>query len=179
MDEYLGITSDHKASFQRYMRERVAEPMNPKVFNYINGLCDFPIEECQRYADLLAAQPIDLCCMGVGENGHLAFNDPHVADFEAKEALRIVRLDDECKMQQVKEGHFASLEVPPYAFTLTIPTLCSAEKVFCVAPETRKAKAIQAALAGPISTACPASFLRTKSNATLYLDNDSAALLDV
>jgi glucosamine-6-phosphate deaminase len=178
MDEYLGINRDHKASFRRYLRERVETLVRPKVFHYIAGDADLPLDECESYAALLRAQPIDLCCLGVGENGHLAFNDPPVARFEEKHAIKLVKLDNACKMQQVREAHFPSLEaVPPYAFTLTIPALCSARRMVCIAPEKRKAEAVRTALRGPISTECPASFLRKQKHCTLLLDNDSASLL--
>lgn len=178
MDEYLGIRGEHPASFRRYMRERVENLVQPKAFHYLAGDCLLPLDECRRYTDLLRAHPIDLCCLGVGENGHLAFNDPPVADFADPHAVKLVKLDDACKWQQVKEGHFPSLEaVPPYAFTLTIPALLSAKKVLCLAPEKRKAEPIKNALEGPVSTECPASVLRQHSHATLLLDADSASLL--
>jgi glucosamine-6-phosphate deaminase len=178
MDEYLGISRGHKASFRRYLRERVETLVQPKAFHYIDGEADLPLDECARYAGLLAAQKIDLCCLGVGENGHLAFNDPPVARFEEKHLIKLVKLDDECKMQQVREGHFPSLEaVPPFAYTLTIPALCSASRMICIAPEKRKAQPIKAALHEPISTQCPASILRKQKHCTLLLDHDSASLL--
>jgi len=178
MDEYLGISRDHKASFRRYLRERVETLVNPGAFHYIEGDASLPLDEIERYTNLLNAQPIDLCCMGVGENGHIAFNDPPVANFRDKHLLKIVQLDDACKMQQVREGHFPSLEaVNPYAYTLTIPALFKARKVICIAPETRKAAAIKEALKGDVSTKCPASALRTQSHAVLLLDKDSAAQL--
>lgn len=178
MDEYLGIDPSHKASFRRYLRERVETLVKPRAFHFINGDADLPLDECERYESLLAREPIDLCCLGVGENGHLAFNDPPVARFEEKRHIKIVKLDDACKMQQVKEGHFPDLAaVPPYAFTLTIPALCSAKKMICIAPETRKAEAVRNALKGPVSTACPASFLRRQKHCSLLLDQDSASLL--
>ncbi len=175
MDEYLGIDADHKASFRRYMRERVQTLVQPKAFHFLEGDAELPLDECARYEALLKAQAIDLCCLGIGENGHLAFNDPPVARFDDKHLVKLVKLDDPCKMQQVKEGHFPSLEsVPPYAFTLTIPALCSARKMVCIAPEKRKADAVRAALKGPIATSCPASFLRKQKHCTLLLDSDSA-----
>ncbi|MDB6032973.1 MAG: Glucosamine/galactosamine-6-phosphate isomerase [Verrucomicrobiales bacterium] len=178
MDEYLGMDDQHKASFRRYMREKVESKLKPKAFHYIKGDCLEPYAESERYTRLLEAQPIDLCCLGIGENGHLAFNDPPVANFDDKWKVKLVQLDTDCKMQQVREGHFPNLEaVPPYAFTLTIPALCSAKKMVCVAPETRKAKPVKATLQGPISSACPASILRKQSHAVLLIDNDSAALL--
>ena len=178
MDEYLGIDQNHKASFRRYLRERIQTLVQPKAFHFIEGDVDLPLEECERYEKLLTAQPIDLCCLGIGENGHLAFNDPPVARFEEKRLIKIVKLDDACKMQQVKEGHFPDLAtVPPYAFTLTIPALCSARKMICIAPEKRKAEAVRNALKGPIATSCPASFLRRQKHCALLLDHDSASLL--
>ena len=178
MDEYLGVPADHPACFRRYMKERVESLVKPRAFHYLGGDADLPLDECERYTALLKAQPIDLCCLGVGENGHLAFNDPPVARFDDKYWVKLVKLDDACKMQQVKEGHFPSLEtVPPYALTLTIPALCSAKKMLCLAPEKRKALPIKNALQGPISTDCPASVLRRMAHCDLLLDTDSASLL--
>jgi glucosamine-6-phosphate deaminase len=178
MDEYLGIRADHPASFRHYMREKVESLVHPKAFHYIGGDCDLPHVECARYRALLESQAIDLCCLGVGENGHLAFNDPHVARLDDSEWVKVVRLDDACKMQQVQEGHFSSLEtVPPYAITLTIPALMTARKVVCVAPEKRKAVPVKNLLQGPVSSLCPASALRRNPAAVLLIDNDSAALL--
>ena len=178
MDEYLGIDANHSASFRRYMRERVELRVKPKVFHYLQGDALLPLDECQRYAELLGAQPIDLCCLGIGENGHLAFNDPPVANFEDPYRVKLVQLDEACRNQQANEGHFPSIEaVPQYAFTLTIPTLCSAARMLCISPEKRKAVPVRDALRGPISAACPASILRRQAHATLFLDSDSASLL--
>ena len=178
MDEYLGIDASHKASFRRYMRERVEARLKPGKFNYIEGDALLPLMECERYAKLLAAQPIDLCCLGIGENGHLAFNDPPVADFNDPHRVKLVKLDEACRLQQVGEGHFPNLEaVPQYAFTLTIPTLCSATRMLCIVPERRKAPAVRAALRDLIGTACPASYLRRQQHCTLFLDNEAASLL--
>jgi glucosamine-6-phosphate deaminase len=178
MDEYLGISRDHPASFRRYMRERVQALVSPNAFHYLEGDAPEPISECDRYTELLRAQPVDLCCLGIGENGHLAFNDPPVANFEDERAVKIVQLDLACKQQQVREGHFPDIDaVPPYALTLTIPTLCAARKMVCLCPEARKAKAVKNALRGPITTACPASILRRQPHAELLLDLDSAGLL--
>ncbi len=178
MDEYLGISADHKASFRRYMRERVESRVKPRAFYYLEGDAQLPMDECERYTKLLQAQPIDLCCLGVGENGHIAFNDPPVANFTDKRSVNIVALDEKCRLQQVGEGHFPGMEaVPQYALTLTIPMLCSAKKMLCIAPEKRKAQAIKDALQGPISTACPASILRRQAHCTLFVDKDSTSLL--
>ena len=178
MDEYLGLEANHKASFRRYMRERVESRVKPKAFHYIEGDADQPLSECTRYADLLQAEEIDLCCLGIGENGHLAFNDPHVAEFDDPWSVKIVSLDLKCRQQQVDEGHFSSVDdMPRYAYTLTIPTLCAVRKIICIAPEKRKAQAVHNALREAVSTNCPASYLRTQKQAVLLLDSDSAALL--
>jgi glucosamine-6-phosphate deaminase len=178
MDEYLGIAAGHRASFRHYLRERVESKVKPGVFHYLEGDALLPLEECARYTALLRAQEIDLCCLGIGENGHLAFNDPPVADFADPHWVKLVKLDDTCKLQQVKQGHFASLEaVNPYAFTLTLPALCAAKKLICLCPESRKAGPVRDALKGPVATSCPASILRRQPHALLLLDTDSAALL--
>ena len=176
MDEYLGIDPAHPASFRRFLRERLAERVRFEAFEFIQGEADEPIKECDRYTALLRAAPIDLCVLGIGENGHVAFNDPPVADFDDPRVVKLVALDQACRRQQVGEGAFPSLEaVPRYAYTLTVPALCAARRLVCVVPETRKAAAVRQALQGPISTACPASVLRRQPHATLYLDADAAA----
>jgi len=176
MDEYLGLDATHKASFRRYMRERVEQRVKPRHFHYVEGDTLLPLDECARYTRLLQAQQIDLCCLGIGENGHIAFNDPPVANFQDPHQVKLVKLDHACRQQQVSEGHFPNMDaVPQYAFTLTIPMLCSAKRMLCVAPEKRKAQAVKNALRGPITTDCPASFLRRQAHATLFLDLDSAA----
>jgi glucosamine-6-phosphate deaminase len=178
MDEYVGVGPDHPASFQRYMRERVAARVPVGEFHYLNGDAVDPEAEAARYAALLAAHPLDVCCLGIGENGHLAFNDPPVADFDDPKLVKTVTLDDACLRQQVGEGHFATVaDVPPQAITVTIPALLSAGRVVAVVPEARKAEAVHAALNGPIATSCPASALRTCAAAVLLLDNESSARL--
>jgi len=178
LDEYLGISAEHSASFRRYMRERVEKRVAPKQFHYIEGDTLQPVAECDRYTKLLQAQPIDLCCLGVGENGHLAFNDPAVANFQDPYSVKLVKLDKVNRQQQVSTGHFSNIEtVPQYAFTVTIPTICSAKKIICLAPETRKANVVKQMLQGAISTECPASILRQQPQATLFLDVNSASLL--
>ena len=178
MDEYLGIDANHKGSFRRYMRERVESRVKPKVFHYLAGDADQPLNECARYADLLQAQEIDLCCLGIGENGHIAFNDPHVAEFDDPWAVKLVNLDLKCRQQQVNEGHFPGVDqMPQFAYTLTIPTLCAVRKMVCISPEKRKAQAVHNSLRDAVSTNCPASYLRTQSQAVLLLDGDSASLL--
>ncbi len=179
MDEYIGMAPSHPASFQRYMRERVNAFVEFGSFEYLYGDAADAEGEADRYGALLKEHPLDLCCLGIGENGHLAFNDPPVADFNDPRTVKIVSLDDACKRQQVGEGHFATIaDVPPTALTVTIPGLLQAKKVLAIVPESRKARAVRDALVGPISTACPASALRTADHAVLLLDRDSAALFD-
>jgi glucosamine-6-phosphate deaminase len=178
MDEYLGIVADHPASFRRFLREHVLGRVRPQAFHLIAGDAPEPLQETDRYAALLREAPMDLCCLGIGENGHVAFNDPPVADFDDPRTLKLVQLDEACRRQQVGEGCFPTLEaVPRYAYTLTVPTLCRAGQLVCVVPERRKAAAVRDTLRGPITTACPASILRRQSHATLFLDADSASLL--
>ena len=178
MDEYLGIADDHPASFRRFLREHVLSRIRPQAFHFIAGDAPEPLEETDRYAALLREAPLDLCCLGIGENGHVAFNDPPVADFDDPRTLKLVQLDEACRQQQVGEGCFPTLEaVPRYAYTLTVPTLCRAGRLVCVVPERRKATAVRDTLRGPVSTACPASVLRRQPHATLFLDADSASLL--
>ncbi|MBE9200364.1 MULTISPECIES: glucosamine-6-phosphate deaminase [unclassified Nodularia (in: cyanobacteria)] len=177
LDEYLGMTADHSASFRRYMQERVEQRVCPQQFHYIQGDALEPLAECDRYTKLLQAQPIDLCCLGVGENGHLAFNDPTVANFEDAYSVKLVKLDTANRQQQVNTGHFPNIDsVPQYAFTVTLPLICSAQKIICLAPEKRKAQVVKQMLKGSININCPASILRQQSQATLFLDVNSASL---
>jgi len=179
MDEYVGLHPTHSASFQRYMRERVASRVPFKEFHYLTGSTGDAEAEAMRYESRLRAFPLDLCCAGIGENGHLAFNDPPVADFDDPRDVKVVALEAASRNQQVGEGHFATLsEVPTHAITVTVPALLRAARLLVIVPEARKAAAVRAALYGPISTACPASVLRRQPNATLYLDADSAALVE-
>ncbi|BAZ68971.1 MAG: glucosamine-6-phosphate deaminase [Pelatocladus maniniholoensis HA4357-MV3] len=178
LDEYLGISAGHLASFRRYLREHFHKRVNLKEFHYIEGDALEPLVECDRYSKLLQAQPIDLCCLGVGENGHIAFNDPSVANFQDAYSVKLVKLDQANHKQQVKQGHFPNLEaVPKYAFTVTIPLICSAKKILCLAPGSHKAKIVQQMLQENISTDCPASILRKYSQATLFLNQDSGSLV--
>jgi glucosamine-6-phosphate deaminase len=177
MDEYVGVGPDHPAGFQRWIRERIVEPAQPKAAFYVEGLGDAEAQ-ARRYAELLRLHPLDLCCLGVGENGHLAFNDPPVADFADPYDVKVVELENACRMQQVHEGHFPYLDtVPAHAITVTIPALLRARRVLAIVPEARKAEPVAAALTGPITTACPASALRTISHASVHLEPASARLL--
>jgi glucosamine-6-phosphate deaminase len=177
MDEYVGVGPDHPAGFQRWIRERIVDPTSPRAAHYVDGLGD-PDESCARYTDLLAHHPLDLCCLGIGENGHLAFNDPGVADFDDPLDVKVVELDAACRQQQVNEGHFPDMaSVPSHALTVTIPALLRASQVMAIVPEARKAEPVRAALTGPISADCPASALRAIAHATVYLEPESARLL--
>jgi glucosamine-6-phosphate deaminase len=179
MDEYLGLPADHPASFRRYLREHLGpEVLERATVRYLRGDADNAEGECRRYARLLESAPVDLCCFGIGENGHLAFNDPPVADFEDPEPVKRVELDARCREQQVHDGCFPTLEeVPRYALTLSVPALISARRLVGVVPGPNKAEAVRAALEGPVSTACPASILRTLPHCTLFLDRRSAGRL--
>lgn len=173
------MAKTHSASFVRWMEERVVAELKPKNFFGIQGDAADVSNEVQRYSDLLAKHEPSICVMGIGENGHVAFNDPP-ADFETKDLVKIIKLDDlACRLQQVNEGHFPSLDsVPESAITLTVHALLKPNKVMVLTPEMRKAKAVKGALEGPITPSCPASILRTAPNAHLYLDLDSSSLLN-
>jgi glucosamine-6-phosphate deaminase len=177
MDEYVGVAPDHPAGFQRWIRERIGDRVHPRAVHYIDGMAN-PELECRRYAALLARHPLDICCLGIGENGHLAFNDPPVADFDDPLVMKVVELDQSCRQQQVNEGHFPTIgTVPRDALTATIPALLSARRVLAVVPERRKAEPVRAALEGPVSTECPASVLRTRDNVAILLDAEASSLL--
>jgi glucosamine-6-phosphate deaminase len=179
MDEYVAIGSGHPASFHRYMEEHVARPLRLGDFHYLDGSAE-PGEEAARYAALLRQFPIDVCCLGIGENGHLAFNDPPVAEFDDPLDVKVVALDDACRSQQVGEGHFARVDdVPARAITVTIPALLRADRVLAIVPDARKREPVRRALTEPISLACPASILRRAPHAALYLDRESSSLLGV
>ncbi len=177
MDEYVGVGPDHPAGFRHWIHDRIAARAHPRATHYLDGLAP-PATECARYAALLVAHPLDLCCLGIGENGHLAFNDPPVADFEDPLDVKVVTLDAGCRRQQVNEGHFPTdADVPAQAMTVTVPALLRARRVLAVVPEARKAQPVRAALEGPVDPSCPASALQRTPHATVFLDPDSAALL--
>lgn len=178
MDEYVGLPGDAPQSFGCYLTERLFKRLCFASVNRINGAAKDPETECSRYASLLAEHPVDIVCLGIGENGHLAFNDPPVADFNDPMQVKVVTLDSVCRMQQVHDGCFESLKaVPREAITLTIPALLAAKALFCVVPGPTKADAVLQTLTGPIAESCPASVLRTHPGARLYLDTHSASRL--
>jgi glucosamine-6-phosphate deaminase len=178
MDEYAGMKADHPASFRRFLHEKIIDYIKPAAFYGVQGDTPDWEAECQRYTALLKAHPVDLCCLGIGENGHIAFDDPPYADFDDPAWVKVVRLDDKSRKQQVGEGHFPSLnDVPTHALTLTIPALLSASQMICIVPEARKAEAVKAALTGPLTEDCPASILRGAGHCRLLLDAEAAALI--
>lgn len=179
MDEYVGLDSDHPASFRGYLRKRLTGKVQMKAFHEIDGSAPNPERTAQQYAEELRVADPQLCLLGIGENGHLAFNDPAVASFTDPLDAKIVDLDAECRQQQAAEGWFTSVdEVAQSAITLTIPALLRVPRLIVSVPGKRKAKIIRRALFEPISTACPATILRTHPNVTLYLDLESANELD-
>lgn len=178
MDEYLGIAQGHRASFRLYMRNELTQKVRMRRFYEVDGGATDPEKACQNYAEKLRDAHPQLCLLGIGENGHLAFNDPGVADFNDPLDVKIVELDDACKQQQVAEGWFDSVdEVPARAMTLTIPALMRVPKLVISVPGFRKAKIVKRTLYDEISTACPATILREHPDATVYLDEESAAEL--
>ena len=175
LDEYIGIHDHHPASFRRFLRERIAERITPKSVNYLEGDSPDIAVEIRRYEQLLRANPVDVACIGIGENGHIAFNDPGVADFNDPEYLKVVELDDVCRRQQVGEGWFPSLShVPARAVTLTVTAIMNCKFLCCTVPDERKSEAVYNALMHEISTSCPASVLRTHDDAVLFLDRFAA-----
>ncbi|MGB6743430.1 MAG: glucosamine-6-phosphate deaminase [Terracidiphilus sp.] len=179
MDEYVGIDEHHPASFRRYLRENLTSRVRMREFFEINGSTPDHDSQILDYARKLRAAGPQLCLLGIGENGHLAFNDPAEADFHDPADVKIVTLDSACRLQQFAEGWFASIEeVPATAITLTIPALLRVPRLILSVPGKRKMQIVKRAFTEPITTECPATILRTHPDATVYLDPDSAAELD-
>lgn len=177
MDEYVGIDPAAPQGFARFLKNALFDRVPFKSVNTLNSLND-PQDEAIRYSKLLKDNPVDIVCMGIGENGHIAFNDPHVADFKDSVFVKKVDLDDVCRMQQVHDGCFKTLDdVPKFALTLTVPALAAGKYQFCVVPAATKANAVKNTVFGEINEKCPATILRTLNNAILYCDNDSGALI--
>ena len=179
MDQYIGLPVDHSASFERYLRRNLIAQVRPAAFFEMRGNGPDPEAEIARYTGLLEQYQPVACVMGIGENGHLAFNDPP-ADFSTPAAVHMVTLAETARQQQVGEGHFPTInDVPTHALTLTVPALLKPPHVLAVVPEARKARIVKKTLEEPVSPDCPATILRTCAHAKLYLDQDSAALLSV
>ncbi len=178
MDEYCGLSPDAAQAFGNFLEEALFKRVPLKAVHYLRDAGDGPEEICANYGALLERYPADIVCLGIGENGHIAFNDPPVADFRDPEPVKVVELDPLCRRQQVNDGCFSSLdEVPAYAVTLTVPALCRAQRMFCVVPGSRKAAAVRDTCRGEVGEKCPATALRRHGGAVLYLDRDSGAAL--
>jgi glucosamine-6-phosphate deaminase len=179
LDEYVGLPLEHFASFRRYLRENLTQKVDIGAFHEIDGAATDPDHTCRLYAEVLRSVHPQLCLLGIGENGHLAFMDPAVADFNDPQDVKIVRLDAACRAQQVAEGWFNNLEeVPDNAISMTIPAILRVPRLIVSVPGVRKAAIVRRTLAEAISTSCPATILRTHPNVTVYLDEESASELD-
>ncbi len=177
MDEYIALPENAPQRFGNFLKRSLFGKVPFKSVNYIDSAGNVQ-KEMERYASLLQKNKIDIVCMGIGENGHIAFNDPHVADFKDEAIIKIVELDNKCRQQQVNDGCFSSInKVPTHALTLTIPVLISSPSVFCIVPGRSKAEAVFNTLYKDISEKYPSTILRQKKNAKLYVDTDSAFLL--
>jgi glucosamine-6-phosphate deaminase len=177
LDEYVGVPETHPASFRRYLKERIVARVKPGAFHFIAGDAPDPEAEARRVGALLAAHPIDVAFVGIGENGHLAFNDPP-ADFLTQEPYLVVRLDEACRKQQMGEGWFASFgEVPERAISMSIAQILKSREILCIVPDERKARAVRDCLELDVSPEHPASALRRHTQTTVYLDGPSASLL--
>ena len=178
LDEYKGMSITHPASFRKYLKERILDKVQPKQVYYLGGDAPDIDAEVTRYEELLKNHPVDVACIGIGENGHIAFNDPPVADFNDPKLVKIVELDEACRKQQLGEGWFPSFDdVPTHALSLTIPAIMSCKHISCVVPDERKANAVFNTINAKISTACPATILRKHESTVLYLDKNSASKL--
>ncbi len=176
LDEYVGLPISHPASFRKYLLDRFIEPAGLTNFHLLNGERD-PNEVCQIIGELISAAPIDVAFVGIGENGHLAFNDPP-ADFDTEAAYIVVNLDEACRRQQVGEGWFAGMEdVPTQAISMTVRQILKANEIICIVPDARKAEAVRNCFERQVSPMYPASALRTHLNTTVYLDTESSLLL--
>ncbi len=179
MDEYVGLPADAPQGFGNFLKERLFGKLPFKSVNYLNGNAPAIEDECARYEALLNENPTDIVCMGIGENGHIAFNDPHVADFNDSKLVKVVDLDFACRQQQVNDECFAGInDVPTHALTLTVPALMKAAHVFCMVPGKLKAAAVYNTLHQPQSPLFPSTILRSHSNALLFLDKDSSGKLN-
>ncbi|HEY2976114.1 MAG TPA: glucosamine-6-phosphate deaminase [Pyrinomonadaceae bacterium] len=177
LDEYVGLPKTHPASFRRYLQERIVDRVQPGAFHFLNGEAPDPAAECRRVGELISRATIDAAFVGIGENGHLAFNDPP-ADFYTQEPYLVVELDEACRRQQVGEGWFETAgDVPAQAISMSVQQILKARHVLCVVPDRRKARAVRDCLEFEISPTHPASILQQHPGTTIYLDKESASLL--
>jgi glucosamine-6-phosphate deaminase len=178
LDEYKDLPMTHPASFRKYLKERILDKVQPEKIHYLEGDADDIDAEVERYEKLLNDHPVDVACIGIGENGHIAFNDPPVADFNDPKLVKVVELDEACRKQQLGEGWFPTFDnVPAHALSLTISAIMRCKHISCVVPDERKAEAVNNTLNTEISTACPATILRTHPDTILYLDEAAASKL--
>jgi glucosamine-6-phosphate deaminase len=177
LDEYIGITEQHPASFRKYLKERFVNKISLNKFHYVNGESN-PAAECNRLGEIISNHPIDVAFIGIGENGHLAFNDPP-ADFEITDPYISVRLDEKCRLQQLGEGWFESIDrVPEKAISMSIQHILKSKSIICSVPDARKADAVKSTIQGKLTNLVPASILQQHDATWLYLDKESASLLD-
>ena len=177
LDEYADLPESHPASFRRYLRERIVSRVHPRAFHFIDGEADDVYDECRRLGQIITQQAVDVAFVGIGENGHLAFNDPP-ADFDTDEPYIVVNLDDACRRQQVGEGWFTNIdEVPAQAISMSIKHILRSLEILCIVPDRRKAEAVKASVELNVNPMHPASILQTHERVRLYLDRDSSALL--
>ena len=177
LDEYVGLPESHPASFRRYLKERIVSRVHPRAFHFIDGGADEVVDECRRLGQLITQQAVDVAFVGIGENGHLAFNDPP-ADFDIEDSYIVVNLDDACRQQQVGEGWFKSIEeVPAQAISMSIKQILRSREILCIVPDRRKAQAVKASVELDVSPTHPASILQTHDRVTLYLDRESSSRL--
>lgn len=178
MDEYINLPADAPQGFGNFLKERIFKRLPFRSVHFLDGNCPDPEQECERYGLLLLQYPADIVCLGIGENGHIAFNDPHVAQFDDPHLVKMVDLDEKCRKQQVNDGCFPCLEeVPSHALTLTIPVLLKGKYLFCMVPAKTKAWAVYHTIHDPVSEAVPATCLREHEQAWMYVDRDSAGML--
>ncbi len=179
LDEYLGLGTEHPASFREYLKERFVDKVpDLRAAHFVDGDADDPQQECRRLGSIMAKHPIDAALIGIGENGHLAFNDPP-ADFETEEPYLVVELDERCRRQQLGEGWFETLEkVPRRAISMSIRHILKSSCLIVSVPDRRKAEAVKNALEGPVTPMCPASILQQHDNCKIFMDEEAASLLD-
>jgi glucosamine-6-phosphate deaminase len=176
LDEYIGVSNNHPASFRKYLKERFVDIVSPREFHYVNGEIN-PEEECKRLGEIIANHPIDVAFVGIGENSHLAFNDPP-ADFETDNAYLAVNLDDDCRKQQMGEGWFATFnDVPERAISMSIKQIMKSKAIICSVPDQRKANAVKLTVEGSVTNTAPASIMQKHDACCLYLDKESASML--